>query len=253
MYKIDDLKQEMAKEPKLQKHLDIISKKRKRKINYKTMIFSFVLLLYLSVLIFLSYLLVKNDKDINYIIIIGVVGLVIFLIVINFYLANKGKQIQNFVLKYATEKYGPVKYEDIKETEIVDNDFIANYNIIVKILKYKCKLRYYVLQNKAKDSSNSPQNYFIKGRYVEYMYNLSGYNKKIDKSILEKDRIKIVIDEFFNPKSLELQIKDDYLIIKRKILLDYKTFMDELKENLDDVELFYNILIIKIIELLKEE
>lgn len=253
------LKKELKNNPSLQEKISVqtnnLFDKSKQKRN---LILSLLMILFLTLLFLMSYMVVTKGLSYEYIMIIGSVGLIVFILVAYFMWQAREKNFKKFIESYLSEKYGQTKIIDRAKLDYINNDLNVrnNYTLTVKVLKYKCILNnYFIEYRKTTHNPDTHMRYYTyeqSRRIVEYMYNLSSYNKNIDSSIFENSKIKLIIEELSKTKFIEVNIKEDYVVISKTTTLDFYN-KNVMKRDLDDIEWFYEKLINEIIKLLEEE
>jgi len=218
------------------------------------------IILFMALLIISIILLYKFKIDSRTILFLLLAVLIIFII----YLKLRDKKNDYDIVKYIEtlliKKYNMIKREPVHSKEVVYGDKSQEGNIrntyvfSYKILKFKCLLNNYYQEKLIRevpinDSTSYSYRYQKIRNVFEYYYNLNAIGiKNINKDIILSDNIRQSIQELTKTKIINVDIKNEYLLVQKEVVLfDYSENDADIDTN--DVELFYN----KIVKLILEE
>lgn len=218
------------------------------------------IILFITILIITIILLYKFEVDSRTILYLLLAVLIIFVIYIKLRDKKNDYNIVKYIETLLIKKYNMIKKEPVHSKEVVygsksqEGNIRNTYVFSYKILKFKCLLNNYYQEKLVRevpinDSSSYSYRYQKIRNVFEYYYNLNALGiKKINKDILLNDNIKQNIQELTKTKIINVDIKNEYLLVQKEVVLfDYSE--NDADTDTGDVELFYN----KIVKLILEE
>ena len=266
--KINELNNESKMNPKLYEKNEILKSKissnvkRNKKITSKYfIIFISVLALAIIVTFWLFYAMDKYKLESDIILSVSLLSFVVVLVPMLIIPRLIENEINSIIFKLLNERYGIINKVKNPLPRIVKGkkselgNIRLQYNYSYKISRYHC-----VFSNCYMEELRETSRYTESGRRIvsyhyekianimEYSYNLNdlGINN-IDGNILIDSDIKQMIEELSEIKIIKVSIKDECLVVEKETVFNNYNSEDA-KRDVNDVELFYNKLVKKILE-----
>ena len=163
-------------------------------------------------------------------------------------------KMNKFIINLLKKKYGnilrlDVAYNNIKPNKNNVGEIIDDYNYSFLIEKYNCiYTNYYVRVVKERtieDEKGVHHDYFYEdtNNYIKYTYRLGNINV----NVLEKEEIKKIIEKLSEIKIMNVSIEDGNLCILKETVIKGLN-KNDIAININDIELFYEQLVTKVIE-----
>lgn len=214
----------------------------------------FLLVLILIFIFIALFIYISSSNGIDYktisnITLIIFVGLIILYFIV---IKLKKNNEETFIKNYISTRYDEFEFKKMNKKELISGmsfnigSIRKNYVSTIKILKYKCILNEYYIEKYTihPDFDDGYDHGFYEkiSRKIEYLYDISQYSKELLVSYLQREDIQKIIKELSEIKYIDVEIKDNYLVVTKQTVLKIDD-LSIIERDLEDIELFYNKLV----------